>query len=75
VEVPQHPPQARKEDQMKTATGTVLEVNKEGEFDHEVVVKLPSGKTASFTTVWERLPKVGEVVPADVVLVFERLVK
>ena len=60
---------------MTTATeGTISEVNKVGEFGHEVTIKLPSGKTTSCTAMWERLPKVGEVVPADVARVLERLV-
>ena len=52
-----------------------MEVKKVGEFEHEVTIKLPSGKTTSWTTMWERLPKVGEAVPTDVAQVFERLVK
>jgi hypothetical protein len=63
-----------KKNKVTGLTGTFSKVKKVGEFDHRVTIKLPSGKTISYTTVWERLPKVGEVVPADVTGVFERLV-
>jgi hypothetical protein len=51
----------------QTEALTVVKINKVGEFDHEVVFELPNGETASYTTVWERLPEVGEVLPAEVV--------
>jgi len=56
------------------AIGTVLSVKEIGEFDHEVIFQLSDGKTISFTKVWERLPEVGDVAPAEVIQVFERLV-
>jgi hypothetical protein len=57
------------------AAGTVLDVEKVDNFSHRVTFVLSNGDPASLTTVWERLPKVGDVYPPEFVQVFEHWIQ